>query len=305
MIGAKAELRDTVLGRPCHIVVADEDGTGKDLVAIALQELQRITSKFSSSHPESIISQINANAGSDAITPLDPETHSLFQYVAAMWEQSRHMFDPSATLLSRCYQGRSSADGIDPALKAPLAKVGWSKLEVTDEGARLPTTGMHIDLNSCVRPYAVDRTCKLLSAQGARNVLVDLDTDIATCGKQPDGANWLVGIRHPLGNRTAITRVKLNQKGYAVRGDFENPLMLAGERFSRALSPVDGKPVPGLLTVAVVADSGLEACTAANIARLKTESAALKWLDTLGLKWLAVTRNLECVGPLAPATQAS
>lgn len=294
-----------MLGRPCHIVVGDEDGAGKELVAIALQELQRITSKFSSSHPESIISQINANAGSDAITPLDPEALSLFQYVAAMWEQSRHMFDPSTKLLSDCYQGKSSADGIDQLLRAPLEKVGWAKLEVTEEGARLPIPGMHIDLNSCIRPYAVDRTCKLLSAQGASNVLIDLDTDIGTCGKQPDGANWLVGIRHPRGTRTAITRIKLNQKGYAIRGDFEKPLTFAGERFSRALSPVDGKPVPGLLTVAVVADSGLEACTAANIARLKTEPAGLKWLDSLDLKWLAITRDLKCLGPLAPASDGS
>ena len=301
VIGAKAEIRETILGRPCHIVVDDSDGSGSEFIDAARAELQRLTEKFSSSHPDSVISQINASAGSDTVTAIDPETDSLFNYVSAMWEQSRHMFDPSTRILSECYNGRSTVDGIDASLKAPLQKVGWSKLEFTDEGVRLPQQGMSIDLNSCIRPYAADRTCKLLASKGAKNIMIDLGNDIATSGKQPDGANWLVGIRHPRGSRTAITRIKLNDKGYAIRGDFENTLTFAGERFSRALSPVDGKPVPGLLTVAVVADSGLEACTAANIARLKTEPAAIKWLDSIGLQWLGITRDLQSVGPLAPS----
>ena len=300
MIGAKSELRDTVLGRPCHIVVDDSDGQGGELVSSGFAELQRLTGKFSSSHPDSIISKLNDSAGSTEFVALDAEAKSLFQYVAAVWEQSRHMFDPSSRILSDCYRGKSSADGIDNLLSNRLGLVGWAKLEIREEGARLPERGMSIDLNSCIRPYALDRTCKLLKAQGATNALVDLDTDIATVGRQPDGANWLVGIRHPHGNRTAITRIKLNDKGYAIRGDFENPLMFGGERFGRALSPIDGRPVPGPLCVAIVASTALEACTAANIARLKTESAALKWLNSIGLQWLAITRELECLGPLAP-----
>jgi len=300
VIGAKSELRDTVLGRPCRIVVDDSDGQGEERVSNGMAELQRVAGKFSWSHPDSIISKLNSSAGSTEFVPLDPEARSLFQYVAAVWEQSRHMFDPSSRILSDCYRGRSSPDGIDNVLTNRLGLVGWAKLEMGEEGARLPEQGMSIDLDNCIRPYALDRACKLLKAQGATNALVDLDTDTASVGRQPDGANWLVGIRHPHGNRTAIARIKLNDKGYAIRGDFENPLMLGGERFGRALSPIDGKPVPGLLCVAIVASTALEACTAANIARLKTESTALKWLNSIGLQWLAITRELECLGPLAP-----
>ncbi|MEP1472010.1 MAG: FAD:protein FMN transferase [Halieaceae bacterium] len=300
MIGAKAELRDTVLGRPCHIVVEDPDGKGQEHATAGLNELKRLASRFSSSHPDSLIGQLNALAGTGESLTLDPEARSLFKYVTAVWEQSRHMFDPSSKLISECYRGKSSAEGINGLLAGKLDLVGWSKLVIDENGARLPEHGMSIDLNSCIRPYALDRTCKLLKAQGAGRVKVDLDTDIATLGKQPDGANWLVGIRHPQGSRTAITRVKLNNRGYAIRGDYENPLMLGGERFGRALSPVDGRPVPGLLSVAVVANTALEACTAANIARLKPEPIAIKWLTTLELPWLAITRELECLGPLAP-----
>ena len=129
-----------------------------------------------------------------------------------------------------------------------------------------------------------------------------MDQDIATIGKQPDGANWLVGMRFPRGSRAAIARLKLNHKGYAMRGDFERAITLDGERFGRALSPVDGQPIPGLLSVAVIADNCLTACSAASVARLKTETNGLNWLENIGLPWMAVDRKLNCHGPLSPKT---
>jgi thiamine biosynthesis lipoprotein len=157
---------------------------------------------------------------------------------------------------------------------------------------------MMVDLNSCIRPYAVDSARKILLKSGATNALIDFDKDVATIGKQSDGANWLVGMRYPDGSRTAIERFKVNNRGYTVRGNYEKSLKINGERFSRILSPVDGHPIPGLLGVAVIADTCLTACSAASIARLKTEANALKWLDKLGLPWLAIDRALTCHGPL-------
>ena len=159
---------------------------------------------------------------------------------------------------------------------------------------------MLIDLNSCIRPYAVDCLKKLLKKEGAEYALIEMDQDVATIGKQPGGANWLIGVRLPKGATAAISRLKLNDRGYAIRGDFEQAVTIQGERYGRALSPVDGQPIPGLLSVIVVADNCLTACSAANIARLKTEPAAIKWLESIGLPWMAVDRKLTCHGPLAP-----
>ncbi len=41
---------------------------------------------------------------------------------------------------------------------------------------------------------------------------------LAAIGRQFDGANWLIGVRHPHGSRTAITRLKLNGKGFSSAG---------------------------------------------------------------------------------------
>jgi thiamine biosynthesis lipoprotein len=132
---------------------------------------------------------------------------------------------------------------------------------------------------------------------------MEMEQEVTSIGKQPGGANWLVGMRVPAGSRAAIIRLKLNHKGFAIRGDFEQASVQQGEKFGRALSPVDGQPIPGLLSVAVIAENCLTACSAANVARLKTEATGIKWLEKLGLPWMAVDRQLKCHGPLAQKSQ--
>jgi FAD:protein FMN transferase len=146
---------------------------------------------------------------------------------------------------------------------------------------------------------------KLLLQHGASRAMIDLDRDISTIGRQPSGANWLPGFRHPRGNRMAIGKFKLNNSSYTLRGDFERALLRNGERYGRSFNPADGSLLPGLLSVAVIADSCLTACSAASVARLKPEEEALQWLDELGMPWLAIDRQLNCHGPLAPALGGS
>jgi len=302
VIAEKSASRIQAFGGSCHLLVNNSAGRGAQLLALAQEEIRRLEIKFSSYEPESVISRINREAGTGVFTPLDAEVRSLFQYVAALWDESKHMFDPTTRLLQNCYDDKGRLLASAEQLRGMLNLVGWRHLEIGEDGARLSGKGMLIDLNNCIRPYTIDSVCKILLQSGVSNALIEMDKDIATIGKQPDGANWLVGVRFPRGSRTAITRLKLNHKGYAMRGDFERAVSQGGERFGRALSPVDGQPVLGLLSVAVIADNCLTACSAASVARLKTELAGLNWLAKLGFPWMAVDRQLNCHGPLSPTT---
>lgn len=270
------------------------------MLALATDELARLEKKFSSFQPESIVSSINQCAGTGSYTPLDAESLSLFNYVSALWRESKHLFDPSTRILEDCYDDKGHLLASKDQLQGMLKLVGWSRLEITAAGAHLAEKGMLIDLNSCIRPYVVDSLRKIMLRHNIGHALIEMDQDMATIGKRPDGANWLVGVRHPRGSRTAIARIKLNDKGLSIRGDFERSVLQQGERYGRALSPIDGQPIPGLLGVAVLADTCLTACSAASVARLKTESSAMQWLENLGYPWFAIDRSMNCHGPLAP-----
>lgn len=300
MIAETSEARLHCFGSACHLVVDNGADQGSAMLALAREELSRLEEKFSSYHPGSVVSSINQGAGTGSFTPLDAESRSLFSYVAALWSESKHLFDPTTHLLQNCYDASGRLLASEDQLRAMLKLVGWSNLEITSSGARLTRKGMLIDLNDCVRPYAVDSVRKLLLGEGISNALIEMDHDIATIGKQPDGSNWMVGVRHPRGSRAAIIRLKLNHKGFAMRGDFEHCIPVDGENYGRGLSPVDGRPIPGLLSVALIADNCLTACSAASVARFKTEQAGLHWLENLGLPWMAIDRKMNCHGPLSP-----
>lgn len=296
----KIEKRLLVFGSPCHLLVGGGHSGGIDPLDIAQGEFSRLEAKFASFISTSVIEAINRAAGSGVFTPLDAESRSLFSYVTALWDQSNHLFDPTISVLEDCYGPEGKLLVTSDEIQEMLKLVGWAGLEVTARGARLPLQGMAINLDSCIRPYAVDSVRKLLVKNGVTHALIDLDQDVTSIGRQPDGSNWLIGLRHPKGPGSAITRLKLNDRGFSLRGNFEQRLRIADENFGRALSPVDAQPLPGLLSVGVVADNCLTACSAANIARLKTEQAGLRWLDKLGLPWMAIDRELKCHGPLAP-----
>ena len=295
----KSELRLNAFGRSCHVIIDNRDDRGSEMLALCQEEFARLERKFSSYEPESIISRINQCAGTGSFVLLDAEACSLFHYVDALWEESKHIFDPTTRILQDCYDSKGRLLASQEQLQGMLKLVGWQSLEVTTEGAHLAAKGMLVDLNSCIRPYAIDSVRKILLKQNVGHALIEMDQDIATIGKQPDGANWLIGVRFPKGSHTAISRLKANNKGLAMRGDFEQAMMQNDERFGRALSPVDGQAIPGLLSVAVIADNCLTACSAASVARLKTEASGIKWLDKLGLPWMAVDRQLRCHGPLS------
>lgn len=301
VIENKIEQRLHVFGSACHLLIGQNSPDGAESLELARKELARLESKFSSFCPDSIVDSINQSAGTGAYTRLDAEARSLFSYVNALWDQSNRLFDPTTQVLLGCYSPEGELRATAAQLQGMLKLVGWSKLELTKDGARLPLKGMEINLDDCIRPYAVDSVRKILLRRGVTNAMIEMDRDVATIGKQRDGSNWLVGVRHPKGTRAAITRLKLNDRGFAMRGNFEHRVCVAGENFGRALSPVDAQPLLGLLSVTVIAETCLTACSAASIARLKTEPAGLRWLEKLGYPWMAIDREMNCRGPLAPS----
>jgi thiamine biosynthesis lipoprotein len=297
----KSEVRLQAFGRVCHLVVDNSDGRGEELLARCQEELLRLEHKFSSYHPDSITSQLNQTAGTGYCVPVDAEARSLFLFADALWSESKHIFDPTTRILQDCYDSSGALLASPDQLHNMLELVGWDSCKVSDAGAELVNKGMLIDLNSCVRPYALDSLRKLLLKRAVSNAYIEMGEDVATIGKQPDGANWLIGVRIPKGTRAAIVRLKVNNQGFAVRGDFEHAFIQNDERYGRALSPIDGQPIPGLLSVTIIAENCLTACSAASIARLKTEATGIKWLEKLGLPWMAIDRQLNCLGPLAPS----
>ncbi|MBN7795123.1 FAD:protein FMN transferase [Parahaliea mediterranea] len=293
------EKRFHALGRACHIVVGDLNGRGPALLELAIGELRRIEGRLGAHRQGSLVHAFNHSLSPSTSAAIDGEVRQLLEYISAIREKTNNVFDPSIVCVDKLWRSTAPLPPTDQAIQTALTMTGWHHVRHDGNSLRSDTSELMLNLDSCICPYVVDSLRRLLLREGVTSALIDLDRDVGTIGRQPDGANWLVGIRYPHGSRTAIHRMKLNNACYSQRGNFERRLMINGEHFGQAFSPADGYPIPGPLSVAVAAPQALEACAAATVARFRAEQEALDWLSALNLPWLSIDRSRGCHGPLA------
>lgn len=289
------------MGGPCRFRVEfiDEE-LARKAIAAAQARVEGLEARYSRYREDSLLSCINRAAGGGVPTPVDPETESLLDYAHTLWQQSEGLFDATAGVLRRAWDFRSARVPSQRELEPLLQRIGWERVRRSSGSVMLEGAGMELDFGGFVKEYAADAAVTVLRDQGVEHALVDLAGDMAVTGPRGDGSPWPVGIRNPVNLSGALASLDLAQGGLATSGDYERLLELEGKRYGHILNPQTGWPVPGLLSVSVLAGQCLVAGSAATIALLKPTTEALPWLEDLGLPWLAVDAELTCHGSIAP-----
>ncbi len=171
-------------------VHAPDRASAEAMAARAIEEVQRIETKYSRYRPDSIVSRINAAAGHEAVA-IDAETAQLLDYADACWRESGGLFDATSGVLRRAWRFEA---GLRPPTESALASVlpliGWDRVERAGATVRLPVAGMELDFGGFGKEYAVDRAALALRNAGAASALVNLAGDLAILGAQPGGEPW-------------------------------------------------------------------------------------------------------------------
>lgn len=293
------------LGSPCELkLYGDSEDQLETVAAAGVAEIQRIEFKYSRYREDSLLSQINRNAGSGKPVALDDETRRLFDYARTAFDQSGGLFDITSGVLRRAWDFKSNRLPSRKELHELCRLVGWNKIEwPSPNEIHLPISGMEIDFGGFGKEYAADRLAGWCRGQGISAGLVDLGGDICVVGPHPDGSPWRVGIRDPRDPERAIASLPLTRGALATSGDYERYMEVDGKRYCHLLDPRTGWPIRGLAGVSVVADQCLVAGTATTIAMLKG-SGGRRWLTKLGLPYLTVDQKGRAGGSLWPGRDA-
>ncbi len=254
----------------------------------AIAEVARIEAKYSRYKDDSVVSRINAAAGSKPVA-VDDETRSLLAYADACWRQSGGLFDATSGILRRAWNFDVKRVPSDAELAPLLANVGWQHVEIDEHGVRLARQGMQLDFGGFGKEYAVDRAGRVLTEAGVESAMVNLAGDLTILGLQPGRQPWRVGIRHPR-REGLIATLDVMWGGIATSGDYERFIEVDGVRHSHILDPRTGRSARGLQSVTVHAPVCLVAGSATTVAMVKDEPEGLAWLDAMGLPYLAVTQ---------------
>ena len=244
-------------------------GTGRgDLPLVAeraFDEVDRIDRLMSVYKRNSSVSFINRRAGREPVL-VEPELFDFLQRCLAFSRQSQGAFDVTVQPLMKVW-GFFGGPGRLPSereLRNALQTVGYRKLSL-DPGRRTVQflrEGMALDLGGIAKGYAVDRVVSLLREYRIESALVSAGgSTVFGLGTPPGKTAWRVRVRDPVSPRDpqkSALAVSLENQCLSISGSYENSFVREGVTYSHIMDPRTGRPVQGLLSVAVVAGSGME-----------------------------------------------
>jgi FAD:protein FMN transferase len=248
------------------VVYGDDFQSLRQIASAALDEVDRIDRLMSHYKPDSPLSRLNREAASPASKAVKVEPE-LFDFLAECVRYSRESagaFDITVGRLMKAW-GFFRGEGRMPSeaeLAAVRGKIGYQHLlfDQTARTIRFARTGLELDLGGIAKGYAVDRVVALLKQHGIEAALVNAcGSTIYGLGTPPDvaaGKGWKVELRDPLDARKTALTVWLRDRALSVSGSYEKFFELNGQRYSHVMDPRTGRPVPDVLSVAVLTASG-------------------------------------------------
>jgi thiamine biosynthesis lipoprotein len=279
------------MASPCEIRLAAPDAhAAGEVASAAIADVLRIEASYSRYRDDSIVSRINAAAGSDYVA-CDDETCQLLAYADHLYHTSDGLFDITSGVLRRAWDFRRPLLP-DPALLAStLELVGWPAVRRAGCHVMLPRAGMEIDFGGFGKEYAADRAATLLLRGGVRHGYVNLGGDMRFAGPQPDGRPWQIGIQDPRDPDGIAAGIAVSRGALATSGDYERYVEIGGRRYCHVLDPRTGMPVSHWRSVSVLSPLAVLAGSISTIAMLKAEEG-LSFLAASGASYFAI----DCAG---------
>ena len=258
------------MASPCELQLqGHEEARLRGAAQAAIDEVRRIERTYSRYDHASIVSRINAAAGSGEVIEVDGETAALLDFAARLYGLSDGLFDITSGVLRRAWNFRAARVPAQREIDELLPLIGWDKVRWQERRIALPRAGMQIDFGGFGKEYAADRAANVLLTEGVAHGYVNLGGDIRVVGPRADGSGWRIGIRHPRQDNALIRTIELKSGALATSGDYERYFELDGRRYCHLLDPRTGWPVSHWQSVSVMAPTCAAAGAACTIAALR------------------------------------
>jgi FAD:protein FMN transferase len=230
------------------------------MLADALDEVDRIDRLMSHYKADSAISRINRDAARHPVS-VEPELFDFIAEAMRYHRESNGAFDITVGPLMKAwgfFRGEGRVPG-DAELAAARRVVGVARVRL-DPGARtiaFDAPGVELDLGGIAKGYAVDRAAGILRQRGVHAALITAGgSTIYGLGAPPGVDGWEVTVEDPVDRGRIAFGVRLRDRALSVAGSSERSFESAGVIYSHIMDPRTGRPVQGLLMVAVLADTG-------------------------------------------------
>jgi thiamine biosynthesis lipoprotein len=242
------------------VAYGDDARALQGMVESAFDEVDRMDRLMSHYKPESPLSRLNREAARGPVAvPAE-----LFDLIAESLRYSRESggaFDVTVGPLMKAwgfFRGEGRVPG-DAEIEELRSRVGHAHvvLDAATTSIRFDRPGVELDLGGIAKGYAVDRAVAVLKRAGVKAALVSAGgSTLFGLGAPPGRKGWKVEIQDPIDSRKVALGVLLKDRALSVAGRAEKSFERDGVIHSHIMDPRTARPVQGMLSVAVLADSG-------------------------------------------------
>ncbi len=239
-------------------VVAESETMGSRYIDMAVNEIQRIEKLISSWDTESETSEVNRNAGIQAVK-VSSELFDLINRSLEISTITDGAFDISYASMDKIwvFDGSMKQMPSEEAITSSVEKVGYKNilLNKTDFTVYLAKKGMKIGFGGIGKGYAADKAKALLIQQGVTAGIINASGDMNTWGHQPSGEEWQVAITNPLNKNKVFALLPIKEGAVVTSGNYEKFVRFNGIRYSHIIDPRSGYPSTGIISATVFAPS--------------------------------------------------
>jgi FAD:protein FMN transferase len=239
--------------------------------------------------PKSELMQLTAQVG--VPVRVSAILYEAVRFALMLAEESGGAFDPTVghRMAARGFNREHRTGEIVRTLFIPDDDASYRDVQLDPDRRtitlRRPLT---LDLGAVAKGLAVDTAAREL--EPFRDFAIDAGGDLYLGGSNPQGAPWLVGIRHPRRDHELIDSLRVSNQAVCTSGDYERRTPAgAGHHI---LDPRTKASAHAVASATVIASGAMLADGLATAAFVLGPEDGIRLLDRMGVHGLIVTPEL-------------
>ena len=202
------------------------------------QALQQVDREFSMFNEQSTVAAINRGE--------QPQLSAMYQEVYQLAQQVS-----------------ADTDGAFDITVAPLVNA-WGfgfkteQMPTPEQVDSLLQIRSQLDYSAIAKGYGCDVAARVLSQHGIGDYMVEIGGEVVTCGHNPKGEPWRVGVSKPTENEDEAAELQavltVSNAAMATSGNYRRFYYKGGRKYAHTIDPRTGYPVQHeLLSATVIA----------------------------------------------------
>ncbi|WP_202925369.1 FAD:protein FMN transferase [Mucilaginibacter sp. 14171R-50] len=236
-------------------LVANDPAWAYERIDSAISEINRVDKLLSTFTEDSIINDINRNAGVKPVR-VGAEIFRIIERALEISSLTEGTFDityAAATTISIDKSPDANA-GTATALKKKVNLTNYTNvvLDFATQTVFLKNKGMRIGLGAVSRGYAADRAKYILQLEGVSSGVINAGGDLLTWGLQPDNTPWTIAAADPSQAAQPHAGVNISNMAVATSYNTDKYTNLTNSKVIGDINPADGFPVSKIKSVSII-----------------------------------------------------